>query len=400
MALPWVAEAGFVALLLLVFVGLSPFEVRDATTLTAGTGAGSVARQICYLAVFAITLATAYDRRGLESVAVVPLSFLPLLLWCLASAAWALEPGVTVRRAGLEFVIVFSAHAEREHDRARARATAFALRAGGCPDRELDLDPDRARRPCIWRAKPIPASSATGAGSISTRTSPAPSPRSRPWSSSITPCADAAGSMSVLFVAALGFLVMTRSKSSHGLPARRPSSGRGLSLGLAARSRPADRHRRCSASVRRRRRGRSEPHRPDRTPSSEPRRVHRTHGDLAGGVRVHPRSRLARRGLRHLRRYRREFAAAALHRRQMGRDGLPRPQWLSAAHGDDRRRWLCARHARARRHAACRVLAARSRPFCRSRHCCLRSSHSLCCTISWSPTISKATGRPGSPSSP
>ena len=56
------ADAGFVALLLLVFVGLSPFEVRDSAALLHGadqSGSGSVWRQICYLAVFALTAAIA-----------------------------------------------------------------------------------------------------------------------------------------------------------------------------------------------------------------------------------------------------------------------------------------------------------------------------------------------------
>jgi O-antigen ligase len=106
--MPWVAEAGFVALLLLVFVGLSPFEVRDATTLVAGTGAGNIARQISYLAVFAVILASALDRRGLASATAVPVSLVVLLIWCLLSASWAGQPAIAVRRAGLEFVVVLS----------------------------------------------------------------------------------------------------------------------------------------------------------------------------------------------------------------------------------------------------------------------------------------------------
>ncbi len=106
---PWVAEAAFAALLLLVFIGLQPFEVRNATTLAQEAGGGSLARQICYLGVFCAIIAAAYDKHRLDAVAVVPATFVLLLGWCFLSAAWAAAPDVTVRRAGLEFVIVLSA---------------------------------------------------------------------------------------------------------------------------------------------------------------------------------------------------------------------------------------------------------------------------------------------------
>lgn len=105
---PWVAEVAFVALLLLVFVGLQPFEIRDATTVVTESGGGSMARQISYVLVFALILAAAYDRYRLDAFAVVPLGFVLVLGWCLLSAAWAGESGVAFRRSGLEFVVVFS----------------------------------------------------------------------------------------------------------------------------------------------------------------------------------------------------------------------------------------------------------------------------------------------------
>ena len=105
---PWIAEAAFVALLLLVFVGFQPFEVRDAATLAADTGAGSLARQISYILVFAAIVAAAYDRHRLDALSVVPLGFFFVLGWCLLSAAWSNVPGVVIRRAGLEFFVVVS----------------------------------------------------------------------------------------------------------------------------------------------------------------------------------------------------------------------------------------------------------------------------------------------------
>jgi O-antigen ligase len=105
------ADAGFVALLLLVFVGLSPFEVRDNAALLHGadqTGAGSVLRQVCYLAVFAAIAIGALRGMGARALGAVPVSLLLLLAWCVASLAWASEPFVTFRRAVLECVIVAS----------------------------------------------------------------------------------------------------------------------------------------------------------------------------------------------------------------------------------------------------------------------------------------------------
>lgn len=108
---PWVAECAFAALLLLVFVGLTPFEVREPGTfgIGAASGSGDTLRQISYLAVFSVLALAALQKRRLEIVTIVPVSLLLLLAWCLASAMWAGEPGVVVRRAGLEFVVVVSA---------------------------------------------------------------------------------------------------------------------------------------------------------------------------------------------------------------------------------------------------------------------------------------------------
>lgn len=109
---PWVAEAAYVAFLILVFVGLSPFETRDPAALAIGvptSGSGDLARQICYLGAFAAILATSFGKRGWDAIRLVPLSMAFLLGWCLLSATWAGEPGIAVRRAGLEIVIVVSA---------------------------------------------------------------------------------------------------------------------------------------------------------------------------------------------------------------------------------------------------------------------------------------------------
>ena len=110
-ALPvWLVEAAFIAFLLLVFVGLTPFAVRSgAFGLSATTGSGDLMRQVCYLAVFAMLVAASVQKRGLMVFTVVPVSLLLLLIWCFVTAAWAPVPEIVIRRAGLEFVIVCSA---------------------------------------------------------------------------------------------------------------------------------------------------------------------------------------------------------------------------------------------------------------------------------------------------
>ncbi len=107
------AEGAFLALLLLVFVTLSPFHPPpDITTFGAtvitGSGAGDTLRQILYLSVFGTILFCAARKRGLESIMAVPVLLVLLLMWCLASSMWAANPDITVRRAGLAIVVVVS----------------------------------------------------------------------------------------------------------------------------------------------------------------------------------------------------------------------------------------------------------------------------------------------------
>ncbi len=108
---PWAIEAAYVALLLLVFVGLTPFSPPpplSATGAVANSGAGDALRQVAYVGVFVLLLIGAIQKRGLEAAAAIPLLLVLLLGWCAASASWAAEPGVAFRRAGLEIVLVLS----------------------------------------------------------------------------------------------------------------------------------------------------------------------------------------------------------------------------------------------------------------------------------------------------
>jgi exopolysaccharide production protein ExoQ len=111
-AQPWIAEAAYLALLLLVFVGLSPFAVRELNALALGqdinAGKGDIARQICYFLVFAVIAASALHRRGLQAIRAVPVLLAVLLAWCALSALWSIEPAVTLRRAVLAIIVVLS----------------------------------------------------------------------------------------------------------------------------------------------------------------------------------------------------------------------------------------------------------------------------------------------------
>ncbi|HEX3810253.1 MAG TPA: O-antigen ligase family protein [Rhizomicrobium sp.] len=110
---PWIGQSAFVVFLLLIFVSLTPFQVRDPSQLALGesgfSGAGDLWRQVFYLGVFAVIFIAALDKRGFGFVRAMPITLAILLVWCVASAGWAASPDITVRRAGLEVIIVLSA---------------------------------------------------------------------------------------------------------------------------------------------------------------------------------------------------------------------------------------------------------------------------------------------------
>ena len=67
----WIEAGALFAFLILAFVGLSPFAVHAPSVTEFGqngtTGAGDVARQVCYLVVFAAIVIGALRLRGLEA---------------------------------------------------------------------------------------------------------------------------------------------------------------------------------------------------------------------------------------------------------------------------------------------------------------------------------------------
>src|SRR5437016_8461576 len=105
------ADSAFALFLLLVFVGLSPFATRDPVALATGqgSGAGDLARQVAYVGTFFFIVAAAVRTRGAAVLGSVPALVIVLLAWCMLSAFWAPVPGVALRRAVLESVVVTSA---------------------------------------------------------------------------------------------------------------------------------------------------------------------------------------------------------------------------------------------------------------------------------------------------
>jgi exopolysaccharide production protein ExoQ len=109
----WIAEAGYLALLLLIFVSLSPFAIRDPVALAAGesgfSSAGDIVRQLAFLGTFVVIAFSAWRQEGSFVLRSVSPLLMALLAWCLLSASWATEPDVSFRRGVLASVIVVSA---------------------------------------------------------------------------------------------------------------------------------------------------------------------------------------------------------------------------------------------------------------------------------------------------
>jgi O-antigen ligase len=95
----------FVALLLLIFVGLDAFS---PPVQAFGTGHGDAIRPFAYLSVAGLIGIAAVQRFGLGALRALPVSMALLLAWCLASALWTPQTDIVLRRAGLEVVLVLS----------------------------------------------------------------------------------------------------------------------------------------------------------------------------------------------------------------------------------------------------------------------------------------------------
>jgi O-antigen ligase len=101
----------FVGLLLLVYVGLDAFSPPPLVAEFGGVkeaSHGDVLRQIAYLGIAGLVSLAAIQRFGMGALRAIPFSMWVLLAWCIASALWAPESNIVLRRAGLEVVVVVS----------------------------------------------------------------------------------------------------------------------------------------------------------------------------------------------------------------------------------------------------------------------------------------------------
>ena len=103
------AVLAYIAFLLLIFVGLDAFSPPAAVSRFGGPSRGDAMRQVSFLAVAGLIVFAAYKQLGLSMLRAIPVSMALLLGWCLASALWAADPGVVMRRAVLQSLIVCSA---------------------------------------------------------------------------------------------------------------------------------------------------------------------------------------------------------------------------------------------------------------------------------------------------
>ncbi|HEY2836419.1 MAG TPA: O-antigen ligase family protein [Rhizomicrobium sp.] len=103
-----IAEIVFVALLLVMFVGLTPFAPPAEATAMAAPSPGDALRQILFLAIFFPILFAAAMTRGWDALRIVPLALLIMLTWCALSVFWSAVPDVTLRRAALAAIVVIS----------------------------------------------------------------------------------------------------------------------------------------------------------------------------------------------------------------------------------------------------------------------------------------------------
>ena len=97
----------FVALLLLIFVGLDAFSPPPIAQAGAAPqpAHGDTMRQLAYLSVAGMIGIAAVQRFGFGALRALPVSMGLLLAWCLASVLWAPQPDIVLRRAGLEVIL-------------------------------------------------------------------------------------------------------------------------------------------------------------------------------------------------------------------------------------------------------------------------------------------------------
>jgi O-antigen ligase len=74
----------------------------------AGTGEGNALKQGLYVLALLIAMASTQPTKLPRGLLVLPYSMLALLIWCVASMIWSIDPGVTLRRLMLTIFVIWS----------------------------------------------------------------------------------------------------------------------------------------------------------------------------------------------------------------------------------------------------------------------------------------------------
>ncbi|KQM85350.1 hypothetical protein ASE67_13060 [Sphingomonas sp. Leaf23] len=72
--------------------------------------AGSAFRQFFYFALFGVVTVVVFYMRGLKNLHAISYAYLIACMWCLLSATWAIDPGISIRRS-LGMVVVLASMA-------------------------------------------------------------------------------------------------------------------------------------------------------------------------------------------------------------------------------------------------------------------------------------------------
>ncbi|MDD1529424.1 hypothetical protein C7U92_20405 [Bradyrhizobium sp. WBOS7] len=101
----FLAETLFIFMLCMVLFGLNIVAARKEAL---STGEGDVFRQLVYGGIFVGLLLTSDSLKAAGRIHIPPSYVILPLAYCLTSAAWAIEPGATIRRLGLTALIIWS----------------------------------------------------------------------------------------------------------------------------------------------------------------------------------------------------------------------------------------------------------------------------------------------------
>ncbi len=99
-------QGGWAILLIVGLVTVGPFLLETGSDRELSTGGGDLLRQALYVAALAYVLISQRVFYHPGKLRVLPLSLTLLLVWCLCSVAWAIDPGISLRRITLTIIVI------------------------------------------------------------------------------------------------------------------------------------------------------------------------------------------------------------------------------------------------------------------------------------------------------